>query len=953
MVGTTLSHYRLEHLIGQGGMGVVYRAIDTRLGRVVAIKVIAPGAAGDRDRRDRFIKEARAASALNHPNIVTIYEVDHADGIDFLVMELVGGRPLNELIPRGGMAVDRVLELAEQIAGGLAAAHAAGIVHRDIKPANIVIADGGQAKMLDFGLAKSLAPAANAGAATMGVAPATELGIVVGTVAYMSPEQAQGRPIGDRSDIFSFGAVLYEMLAGRKPFAGDSSIVTVARILSETPPPIRSSRSDVPPALEALVTACLEKTPARRPGAREVADRLKTMRERLTAGRLDVRALVRRPAVVSATAAIAVVAIALGWWWWTANARVRWARTVAIPEIRRLTERDDMDGAYRLAMQARSVLPDDQQLAQLLNESTFETSISTDPPGADVMMKGYGARDAAWLPLGQSPLKAVRIPNAQLRFRISKAGYEPLEAAAAAAGPPIAFALSPVNSAPPGMLRARGGPVTVRRQSVILDEYWIDRFEVTNRQFKAFVDGGGYRTRSYWTEPFISGPRTLSWEEAMAAFRDTTGRPGPAMWELGTYPEGQADHPVAGVSWYEAAAYAAFAGKSLPTAFHWYNAAGLGNYSDILVASNYGGKGSAPVGQYQGLGPFGTCDMAGNVKEWCSTASGTGRFIPGGGWNEPSYMFTDLDAQAPFERQPTYGFRCVRYIKPPAQAAFNAIDQRARDFTREKPVGDAIFEVMRRMYAYDRRPLKEGVESVEDNGQWRKETVSFDAGYGNERVPAYLFLPTNAAPPFQTVIFFPTGEARIRQSSRNLNLRFVDFIIRSGRAVLFPIYQGTYERNGSGATGPNADRDLTISWSKELGRSIDYLETRRDIDHARIAYYGFSMGAVVGPILTALEPRFKASILQGGGVEDVARPPEIEPINFAPRVRVPTLMVSGRQDFARPVETLQRPVFNLLGPPPDQKRFALFEGGHIPRLQDVIREILDWLDRYLGPVTPA
>jgi dienelactone hydrolase len=316
-------------------------------------------------------------------------------------------------------------------------------------------------------------------------------------------------------------------------------------------------------------------------------------------------------------------------------------------------------------------------------------------------------------------------------------------------------------------------------------------------------------------------------------------------------------------------------------------------------------------------------------------------------------MFTDLDAQAPLERQPAYGFRCVKYIKAPPQAALNAIDQRARDFSLEKPVGDAIFEVMRRMYAYDRRPLKEAVESVEDSGQWHKETVSFDAGYGNERLPAYLFLPKNAAPPFQTVIFFPTGEARMRQSSRNLNLRFVDFIIRSGRAVLFPIYQGTYERNSSGATGPNADRDQLIAWSKELGRSIDYLETRRDIDRGRIAYYGFSMGAVVGPILTALEPRLKASILQGGGVEDMAQPPEIEPTNFAPRVRVPTLMVGGKLDFARPPETLQRPLFNLLGPPPDQKRFALFEGGHIPRLQDVIREILDWLDRYLGPVTPA
>jgi dienelactone hydrolase len=502
------------------------------------------------------------------------------------------------------------------------------------------------------------------------------------------------------------------------------------------------------------------------------------------------------------------------------------------------------------------------------------------------------------------------------------------------------------------MLRASGGPATVRGQTVVLDDYWIDRFEVTNRQFKAFVDAGGYRTRSYWSEPFTSGTRTLSWDEAMAAFRDTTGRLGPATWELGTYPDGQADHPVGGVSWYEAAAYAAFAGKSLPTAFHWYNAAGLGNYSDILVASNYGGKGSAPVGQYQGLGPFGTSDMAGNVKEWCSTASGARRFIPGGGWNEPSYMFTDLDAQAPLDRQPTYGFRCVKYIKAP-QAALNAIDQRARDFTQEKPVGDQVFEVIRRMYAYDRRPLKEAVEAVEDDSQWRKETVSFDAGYGSERMRAYLYLPKNAAPPFQTVIHFPSGGARLAQSSRQLPLRFLDFMIRSGRAVLYPIYLGTFERHTAVESGPNAERDLTIAWSKELGRSIDYLETRRDIDSGRIAYYGFSVGAVVGPILTALEPRFKASILLGGGVVDVTQPPEIEPINFAPRVHVPTLMVSGRQDFARPVETLQRPLFNLLGPPPDQKRLALFEGGHIPRLQDIIREMLDWLDRYLGPVAPV
>jgi eukaryotic-like serine/threonine-protein kinase len=947
MIGTTLSHYKIEDRIGQGGMGVVYRATDTRLGRVVAIKVIAADAAGGRDRRDRFLREARSASALNHPNIVTIHEVDHANGIDFLVMELVGGRPLNELIPRAGLPLERAIELAEQIANALAIAHASGIVHRDVKPANIVISDSGQAKMLDFGLAKVLAPPDPA-ADTMTAAPATAFGIVVGTIAYMSPEQAQGRPISDRSDIFSFGAVLYEMLAGRRPFGGD----TVTSLLMETPPPIGSARKDIPPALEALVAACLDKTPARRPGARDVADRLKAIKGRLTAGRLDVRALLRQRAFVAALAAVAVTALSLGWWWWAANARVRWARTVAIPQIRLLSEGDQVYGAYMLAAEARTVLPDDAQLTGLWNDVAFPITVTTDPPGAEIAIRPYAAQDATWHPVGQSPLKDVRVPAAMLRFRIVKAGYEPLEAGVIPVGPPIAFALSPLNTAPAGMLRAPGRQARVRDRTVSLDDYWIDRFEVTNRQFKMFVDAGGYRTRSYWTEPFVSGTRTLSWDEAMALFRDTTGQPGPSTWELSTYPEGQADYPVGGVSWYEAAAYAAFAGKSLPTAFHWYNAAGFGNFSDILTFSNFAGKGPAAVGQHPGLGPLGTYDMAGNVKEWSSTVSGDRRFIPGGGWNEASYMFTDLDAQPPIDRMPTYGFRCVKYIKPPSEAALAAIDRRTRDFTQEKPVNDQVFEVMRRMYAYDQRPLNETVEGVEDEGLWRKETLLFDAGYGNERMRAYLYLPKNAALPFQTVIYFPPGGPG-GQSSRKLGLRFVDFMIRSGRAVLYPIYQGMYERGASTQTGPTAVRDQRIMWSKEIRRSIDYLETRRDIDRARIAYYGFSTGAVIGPILTALEPRFKASILLGGGVIGTPQPPDIEPINFAPRVRVPTLMVAGKQDFERPVETLQRPVFDLLGPPPDQKRLALIDGGHIPRLQDIIREILDWLVRYLGPVTPA
>jgi predicted Ser/Thr protein kinase len=426
MIGTTLSHYKIEQCIGQGGMGVVYRATDTRLGRVVAIKVIAADSAGDRDRRDRFLREARAASALNHPNIVTIHEVDHANGIDFLVMELVAGRPLNEIIPESGLPLERAIGLAEQIADALVIAHAAGIVHRDVKPANIVISDSGQAKMLDFGLAKLLAPRDPA-ADTMTAAPMTELGVVVGTIAYMSPEQAQGLPISDRSDIFSFGAVLYEMLAGRRPF-GDG---TIAGILTETPAPVSSVRKNMVPALDRLIADCLNKAPARRPSARDVADRLSAIKGRVTASRLGVRVLLQRRAVVAVLLGIAVAALALGSWWWRANARVRWARTVVIPRIHALSTSDDMYAAYMLTAQARTVLPDDAELAGLWDDVAFPATITTDPPGAEISIRPYSAQNAAWYRLGQSPLKEFRsgrhapFPDRERRVRDTRSRHHP------------------------------------------------------------------------------------------------------------------------------------------------------------------------------------------------------------------------------------------------------------------------------------------------------------------------------------------------------------------------------------------------------------------------------------------------------------------------------------------------------------------------------------------------
>jgi dienelactone hydrolase len=277
------------------------------------------------------------------------------------------------------------------------------------------------------------------------------------------------------------------------------------------------------------------------------------------------------------------------------------------------------------------------------------------------------------------------------------------------------------------------------------------------------------------------------------------------------------------------------------------------------------------------------------------------------------------------------------------------IETLSRDARKQKPVGDEIFAVYRRQFASDRLPLNAAVEATEETGMWVKHTVAFDVPYGGERMRALLFLPRNGSAPYQTVIFFPGGDAFNLRSSRDMSLAWGDSIIRSGRAFLYPVYKGTYERGGAAEIGPHAQRELRIAWSRDLGRAIDYLATRPDIDPARLAFYGLSVGADAGVILTALEPRLSASVLQGTGIwQDV--PPEIDVLNYAPRVVVPTLMLNGRYDFETPYETAQRPLFALLGSPPGSKRHMVFESGHALPIDDVTGEILAWLDRYLGPV---
>src|SRR5262245_45841612 len=246
--GSSLKHYRITSLIGRGGMGEVYAADDTRLGRKVAIKLLPGSLAHDPERLKRFTQEAKAASALNHPSILTIYDVDEVDGHPFLVSEFIDGQTLRDRLRRGGLTLRESLDIAGQVANALAAAHAAGIVHRDVKPENIMLREDGLAKLLDFGLAKVALDLSATDETVAAVGPETTPGLVMGTTQYMSPEQARGRKVDARSDIFSLGIVLYEMAAGRPPFTGETPSDLIAAILHYEPPPLEAA----PPELERI-----------------------------------------------------------------------------------------------------------------------------------------------------------------------------------------------------------------------------------------------------------------------------------------------------------------------------------------------------------------------------------------------------------------------------------------------------------------------------------------------------------------------------------------------------------------------------------------------------------------------------------------------------------------------------------------------------------------------------
>ncbi len=652
------------------------------------------------------------------------------------------------------------------------------------------------------------------------------------------------------------------------------------------------------------------------------------------------------------------------------QSRIKWAREEALPEIEQLWNEFNVSAAFNLVQETKKYLLEDPKFKKLADWVTGRITFLTDPVGANVYVREYSDIDGEWKHLGKTPIDSLEVPAFLFyRVRIEKPGFEDVMAVAYTGVDTISRTLFENGTVPEDMVYVEGYLDEVK--NVFLTEgygFFMDRHEVTNEQFKKFVDAGGYMKPEYWKNEFILDGKKLDWDEAVKMFRDKTGRPGPSTWEAGDYPDGQDDLPVTGVSWFEAAAYAEYAGKSIPTGDHWDTGAGFHlstfyNYfgSKLYPLSNFNNNGADPVGKNRGITCFGAFDMAGNVREWCWNETELGRLFCGGGWSDVTYTYSSWNQASPFDRSPGNGFRCVKYINKEIipETAWRPIElgPERKDFSKEKPVSDEIFKIYKNQFLYDSMALEAVLEERDDSSEdYIVEKISFNTVYENDRMNAYLYLPKNSSPPYQTLIFFPGSYAVTEKDLRNSrnSSYFTDYLLKSGHAVLYPVYFRTFERNdGETWHMPSESHQYTeflIKLVKDFSRSIDYLETRDDIDTNKLGFYGHSWGGMLGGIIPALEKRLDMNILIVGGFSPWGMAyPEARVINYLPRIDIPTLMLNGRYDYRFPVETNLKPFFNIIGTNEEDKRLCIYETDHYVAKSDMIREVLGWLDKYFGP----
>jgi len=985
LIGKTISHYRIVEQIGRGGMGVVYKAEDTKLDRFVALKFLPHHLSQSQEAKQRFIHEAKAASALDHPNICTIYEIDETpgepgDGQMFIAMACYEGESLKEKIARGPMAIEQAIDIALQICRGLTKAHSKEIIHRDIKPANILITEDNTVKIVDFGLAK-----------LAGRTMLTKEGTTLGTASYMSPEQTQGTAVDHRTDIWALGVVLYEMLTGRKPFEGDYEQAVMYAIVNEKP---GRMEKDVPEELQEIILHALEKDPEKRVQSFDhIASQFKKMQgiteEKPTNLNFLMRQL-KRPGIAFAALAVIILLISIALIPYYQLLKRQQAEE-KLPQIKSLVKDGKYSEAFHLAKREGKQLRNDSTFINLIpGYSDFLTVISK-PEGARVYLKRFAPDEKRSIPqreyVGLTPIHNLQVIRGGYKVYLEKDGFAQservfssaisFEAIARTTDIAIEVNLLDKKKMIKNMILVPGGdyhlvgwdaPTTSEDR---LHDYYIDKYEVSNKDFKSFINAGGYQKKEYWKFPFIKEGEHLSWDDAIALFADRTGLRGPRDWINQEYPVGKDNYPVTNITWYEAEAYAEFADKKLPTIFQWEKAARNGEYQvydlvmpwglkspneNILQRANFQSNATVTVDSLEfGISPYGCYNMAGNVKEWCLNETNNGYIATGGSWQDPVYTFAYFGTFPSFYSSNTIGFRCVRTVgMDTGQQVKMKINVEER-IPIYKPVDKKTYRSFLTLYRYDKKPLNSRVIETTETADWVKEKITF-AGVDNDPIIAYLYLPKRAAKPYQCLEWIPhsgviDGYERADEAAED----GLESQIKPGRALLVIVPMGAIERpHKPGFKEPEIEtvkyREQVIRYVTEFRLGLDYLATRNDIDMDKLAFIGTSWGSTnTGIILATIENRYRAVIFIAGGIHkyNMKMLPEVNPVNFSSHIKPPKLLLNGQYDEAFPLESEARPFYKLLRQP---KHLSLVESGHVPPLEKRVPIINKFLDETLGPV---
>jgi hypothetical protein len=609
---------------------------------------------------------------------------------------------------------------------------------------------------------------------------------------------------------------------------------------------------------------------------------------------------------------------------------------------------------------------DNEDLYEILNMTSVKLSLFSTPSGADFYIKPYQRPDTAWYYIGKSPLQNIRFPRGIFRMKIEKEGFNIEETVfrprGDAAGDSLYFKLLTSQEIPEDMLFIPGRfvgyyymfPGGTNLRPAKTGDFFVDRNEVTNADFQEFVDKGGYKKPAYWKESFVKGGDTLSWKASMEQFKDKTGWPGPAGWELGEFPDGKEDFPVSGISWYEAAAYADFMEKNLPTIYH-FDILGFNAMPEMIKYGNFNGESAVPVQSTKDLLWGGTYNLAGNVSEWIYNANedNTRRWAVGGNFREPDYQFRFPQSYDSWTRTEFLGLRCIRYVddtlKSALETSFFGI---SKGYTEDEVVSDEIFELFKQRWDYEKRPLHPVILEERKEDAYIKQLVQFDVPYEDLPLKLIIWIPLNTKPPYQTVVSWRGVGMRMASEFNfdSLGIWAEEHYLKSGRAVILPIYYSTYGR-GLKFGSPMFKFDPHDTYCViDAQLTCDYIFQNDSLDNDRIAFSGFSWGALRSPFVLAMEKRFKVAIAMLAGLK---RWRNDEPwhymLHYLPRVNTPMLLLGGRYDAEYPFES-QKAFIDFLGTPDDQIRWVSYDTGHYLPWSEAINESLAFLDKYFGEV---